>query len=124
MALKGWRKANTWRIKWPLLVAAFLLGVFDHVSHWGSASFAAGIAIVIPLIGFRGLWNTWKFWAILGSLAVLQVPIVLVLRPSMEKSGLPLLLTFAILDCAFVVTGISYICGNDGGDAERFGNHS
>jgi hypothetical protein len=119
MALKGWRKVNTWRIKGPFLVAAGLLGPFDHILHWGRASFGAGIAIVIPLIGFSGLWKKWKFWGTLGCLTVLQVPTVLALRPSMEHGGFPLLLAFSVLDCAFVITAISYVCANDGNDAER-----
>lgn len=73
MRLKEWQKANTWSIKGPLLVVALLLGFFDHSLHWGGAAFAAGIAVVLPIIGFREFWSEWRFWAALSALALLQL---------------------------------------------------
>ncbi len=57
MRLKRWHKVNTWPIKGPLLVVALLLGFFDHSLHWGGAVLAAGIAVVVPIIGFREFWS-------------------------------------------------------------------
>ena len=110
MPLKGWKKINTWRIKGPLLVVALLVGFFDHALHWSGASVAAGIALLVPVIGFRDYWNTWKFWATVLAFAALEVPIVLLMRPLVEKSGFPVLYAFGILDCAFVIGGIYYVC--------------
>jgi len=125
MTLKGWRKVNTWRIKGPFLAVAFLLGLFDHALHWGGASFAAGTAVVIPIIGFRAYWNRLKFWGTVAAMTVLQVPVVAALRPLVGRSGFPLLFAFGILDCALVITGISFFCGDDGDDLRRgVGNHS
>ena len=52
---KGWKKVNTWRVKGSLLDAAFLIGLFDHAWHLSGASFAAGIAMIVPIIGFGDL---------------------------------------------------------------------
>ena len=109
MLVRGWQKVNTWRFKGPLFVVAFLLGIFDHALHWGGASFAAAVAIIVPIIGFRAYWNTWKFWASLSAFILLQIPLVFALRSLMEKSGFPMLYAFGILDCAFVVTGFFYV---------------
>jgi hypothetical protein len=116
-SLKGWKKVNTWRVKGPLLAVAFLVGIFDHAWHLGGASFAAGIAVILPIIGFRDLWNTSKFWLSVAALAVLQVPVVVALRPFV--SGFPLLFAFAVVDCALVIAGISVMCRNNGDDARR-----
>jgi hypothetical protein len=61
MPVRGWKKVNTWPIKGPILVAAFLLGFFDHALRWGRVSFAAAIAMVLAIIGFRDFWNGWRF---------------------------------------------------------------
>jgi hypothetical protein len=57
---KAWRTVNTWAIKGPFLLIALLLGYFDHAFHWGRAPLAAGLAIVLPIIGFRDFWNERK----------------------------------------------------------------
>src|SRR5262249_44472180 len=98
-----WRRVNTWPINRPLLVVAFLLGIFDHSLHWGGAAFAGGIAVLLPIIGFREFWREWSFWATLSAFALLQVPFVLAVRAFVEKPGFPLLYAFTILDCVFVI---------------------
>src|ERR1700720_3735151 len=107
MRLRQWQKLNKWSIKGPLLVVALLLGFFDHSLHWGGAAFAAGIAVVLPIIGFREFWSEWRFWAALGALALLQLPLVLAVRAFMEKPAFPALYTLTILDCMFVILGLS-----------------
>ncbi len=125
MPVKGWKRVNTWRIKGPILVVALLLGFFDHALHWGSLSFAVAIAMVLPVIGFRDFWNVWKFWITVVALAVLQVPLVHVLRPVVEKSGFVFLYGFSILDCTLVAAVIFHVCCKTGSDARRdVSNHS
>jgi hypothetical protein len=117
MPAQRWKKVNTWRIKGPFLVVAFLLGLFDHVLHWGGISLAAAIAIVVPIIGFRDHWNAWRFWVTVAAMAVLQLPLVLALRPMLGKSAFPFLYGFGLLDCAFVIASISYVCGDTANEA-------
>ena len=117
MSIKGWKKVNTWRFKGPLLAVASLLGLFDHRLHWGGLSVTAGIAIVIPIIGFLDFWRKWKFWSMITAIAILQVPLVLALRPFVD--GFPLFFAFGILDCGLIISGISLVCGNDADDVRR-----
>lgn len=119
MRLKRWQKVNAWPIKGPLLIVALLLGFFDHALHWGGAAFAAAIAVVLPIIGFRDFWGESRFWVTLGALALFQVPLVLAARILVEKPGFPLLYALTILDCMFVVLGLSYVCCKEESDAER-----
>ncbi len=121
MPVSGWKKVNTWPIKGPILVAAFLLGFFDHALHWGRVSFAAAIAMVLAIIGFRDFWSGWRFWMTVALLASLQIPLVIALRPQMEGAGLPWLYAFTIFDCFLVVGAIYFVCsGND--DEKRRGS--
>jgi|SRR5215469_6810745 len=108
--LKHWQKVNTWPIKGPVLVVAVLLGFFDHWLHWGNAAFAAGIALVVPIIAFREFWNEWKFWVALSALALFQLPLVLAVRAFMGELGFPSFYGLALLDCTFVILGLSYVC--------------
>ena len=119
MRLKRWQKVNTWPIKGPLLVVALLLGFFDHSLHWADAAFAAGIAVVLPIIGFREFWSERRFWAALSALTLLQLPLVLAVRAFVEKPGFPLLYALTILDCMFVIFGLSYVCCSDESDTGR-----
>ena len=112
---------NTWPIKGPILVAAVLLGFFDHALHWGRVLFGAAIAMVLAIIGFRDFWNGWRFWVTVALLTSLQIPLVIALRPRMETAGLPSLYAFTILDCSLVVSAIYFVC-SEGDDENRRGS--
>jgi hypothetical protein len=107
---KAWRTVNTWAIKGPFLLIALLLGYFDHALHWGRAPLAAGLAIVLPIIGFRDFWNERNFWITASLLAVAQVPLVMALGPLMEKLGFPFMFTFGICDGVLIACAISWVC--------------
>ncbi len=107
---------NTWPVKGPVLLAALMLGFFDHALHWGRLLFAATIAMLLPIIGLRDFWNSWKFWVTVGLLTSLQIPLVIALRPQMEKAGLPLLYAFTILDCSLLIAAIYFVCSRDDDD--------
>jgi hypothetical protein len=54
-------------------------------------------------------------------LTSLQIPLVIALRPQMEKAGLPWLYASTIFDCVLVVGAIYFVCsGND--DEKRRGS--
>ena len=111
---KKWRKVNVWSIKGPILLLALLLGFFDHVLHWGRGPFAAGLAMIIPIIGFRDFWNSGRFWVTIVLLGVLQVPLVIGVKPLMEQLKFPFMFTFGMLDCALVALAISWVCSERG----------
>jgi hypothetical protein len=119
MTVRGWKKVNTWPIKGPILVAAILLGFFDHVLHWGRVLFAALIAMVLAIVGFRDFWDGWRFWVTVALLTSLQIPLVIVLRPYMEEAGLPWLFAFTIFDCFLAVGAIYFVCSGNGDEKRR-----
>jgi hypothetical protein len=119
MPLKGWTNVNTWGVKGPLLLAAALLGFFDHSLHWGRALFAAMIAMVLAIIGFRDLWSSWKFWVTVALLTSFQIPLVIALRARMDKAGLPWLYAFTILDLFLIVATIYFVCSRSDDERHR-----
>ena len=107
---KKWKTVNVWPIKGPLLVTMLLLGFFDHALHWGRAPIAAGLAMVLPIIGFRDFWNEGKFWITVSILAVAQVPLVIAISSPMDRLKFPLMFMFGICDGLLVALAISWVC--------------
>jgi|SRR5581483_5812946 len=110
---KRWRKVNVWSIKGPILVLALLLGFFADALHWGTAPLAAGAAITIPVIGYRDFWNKGRFWITVFVLAMFQVPLVIAVRPLIEKLKFPFMLMFGLFDCVLVALAISWVCSEN-----------
>jgi hypothetical protein len=89
---------------------AALLGFFSEPLHLGSAPFAAGLAMIAPIIGFRDFWNERRFWVTVLLLGAAQVPLVILVRPLIEKLKFPLMFTFGIFDAVLVLLAISWVC--------------
>jgi hypothetical protein len=87
-----------------------LLGFFGDALHIGPAPVAAGLAILLPLIGFRDFWKEGKFWITIVILGTVQVPLVLVVSPLIKQFKFPMLLTFGLLDTVLVGLAISWVC--------------
>jgi hypothetical protein len=66
--------------------------------------------MVIPIIGFRDFWRETKFWLTVVLLGVLQVPLVFVMRPLIERLKFSFMFTFGIFDCVLMVLAISWVC--------------
>jgi hypothetical protein len=113
-AKKKWKTVNVWPIKGPVLLLALLLGIFDHSLHWTRAVAAVGLAMIVPIIGFRDFWKTGKFWITVALLTAAQVPVARAVKPLMERLRFPFMLTFAMLDCTIVTLCIWWVCSEDG----------
>lgn len=66
--------------------------------------------MTVPIIGFRDFWNDGRFWITVGLLGIVQVPLVITVRPLMEQLKFPFMLIFGLLDCVLVVLAVSWIC--------------
>jgi hypothetical protein len=107
---RAWRKVNVWRIKGPLFVVLGLLGFFGEVLHVGLAPVAAGMALLLPVIGFRDYWKETKFWITVLILGAIQVPLVLLVSPLVKQLKFLMLLTFGVSDALLVGLAISWVC--------------
>lgn len=94
-----------------ILSLALLLGFFDHVlGGWGQTAFAAAIAVIAPVIGYRKFWRVRKFWIAAGALAVAQLPLVLMLLSYVRALGFTSVLVFALVDCVGVTFVLAFVC--------------
>ncbi len=66
--------------------------------------------MAVPIIGFRDFWNEGRFWITIVLLGVSQVPLVILVRPLMEQMRFPFMFAFGVLDCALMVTAVSWVC--------------
>jgi hypothetical protein len=105
-----WKKVNVWSIKGPLLLLALILGFLDHILRWGGGVYGAGATMIIPIIEFRDFWNEARFWITVFLLILIQVPLVIELKPLIGRQGFPLMLAFGIFDCVLVASVLWWVC--------------
>lgn len=105
-----WSTVNDWSIKGPLLLLGLVAGVLAGAYNWDTAPFAAGVAIILPIFGFRALWNQSRFWITVLILAAGQVPLVLAAHSVVTRLSFPLMLVFGISDCVLIIFVIYTIC--------------
>jgi hypothetical protein len=107
---KKWKRINVWSIKGPLLACALILGFLSEPLHWARAPLAAGVAILLPIIGYRDFWHDAKFWITVALLAVVQAPLVMYVSPTMEQYKFPFMLAFGVADTLGVIGVLSLVC--------------
>jgi hypothetical protein len=102
---------------WPVKSILFLLAAvgafFDHASsRWGAAIVMATCALIAPVFlpQFRNFWNQSRFWIAVSFLALVQIPLVVAVRPFIERTGSFYMLAFGIVDGLFVISVIVLVC--------------
>jgi hypothetical protein len=100
-------------VKAILIFLALLGGILDHaLGGWGELAAMAGAAVVVPVLlrQFRSFWSMGRFWATVSLLAIIQVPLVIALRPWIDQHGRSSTLIFGIADGLFVILVIVLVC--------------
>ncbi len=72
----------------------------------------SGAALIVPVLQFRRLWNEGRFWIVAGLLMALQIPLVIAVRPLVERFRAAFLLAFGIGDGLFVILMIVLLCSS------------
>lgn len=99
------------RVKAVLVLLGLLVGFFDYLLHgWGYAAAPAAIAVIAPVLGYRKFWHQGRFWITAVLLSALQVPLVILLRPTIDKFRFLALLSFGVVDCVLITLAISWVC--------------
>lgn len=70
----------------------------------------ATIALVIPILQYRKLWNQGRFWMTVTLMAILQIPLISAVQPLVEHYRAIFLLAFGIGDGLLVLFVITSIC--------------
>lgn len=72
-----------------LVLAAVIVGIFDHSTRgWGPPITASAAALLFLILYWRDCWDRASFWAAVMLLAVAQVPVVIFTRPIIERNRL------------------------------------
>ena len=109
---------KNWNPGWPTKMAAAMAGGFMALLSlsspkgyglWGAITASAG-ALLVPIVAFRGFWSMRRFWIVAGFLALLQIPLVIVVREMVEQHRFPIMLGFGAVDCVFVIAVIYRLC--------------
>lgn len=108
---------------WWLHVLAIAVGGFACLCGerfgygWGGSIAAAAGALVFPAIIYhRKNGSRERFWAAVTLLTIIQIPLVIAVRPLVEKFGFAVILAFAVTDCVFVALGITWVCSRENPD--------
>jgi hypothetical protein len=111
------KRALSWPVKAILLSLALLAGFFEHaLGAWAGPIAMAAIAVVVPILLFRRFWDRTWFWVTAVLLGVVQVPLVVAVRPLIQQARSYYMLCFVIIDGLLVIAVISLVSpkSNDG----------
>ena len=76
----------------------------------------AAVAVLVPILLFRRFWKQTWFWTTALVLGLVQVPIVVAVRPLIEQARSFYMLTFVMVDGLLVITVISLVCPRSNGE--------
>jgi len=111
------KRELSWPVKAILLSLALLAGFFEHaLGAWAGPSAMAAIALVVPILLFRRFWSQTWFWLTAVLLGVIQIPIVVAVRPLIQQARSYYMLCFVMIDGLLVIAVISLLSpkSNDG----------
>lgn len=103
-------------VKALLLSLAVLAGLLDHaLGGWMGPAAMAALAVVVPVLLLQRFWAETWFWVTATLLAVAQIPLVVFVRPLMERARSPYMLGFAVIDGLLIIAVISLVCSRSNG---------
>jgi hypothetical protein len=93
-----------WRLHAGILTFVLLVFALDvRFPGWGEPIIAAGAGIGVAILSLRRLWKNLWFWAGMGVMIALHVPLVITIRPVADRYQFLFALPFAIMDLIFLV---------------------
>ncbi|MGA8215376.1 MAG: hypothetical protein WB799_17395 [Candidatus Sulfotelmatobacter sp.] len=113
------QRGISWPVKAILVFLALLVGLFDHaLGGWGELVALAAAAVVVPVLlrQFRRFWSMGRFWLTVSLLAIVQVPLVIAIRPWVDQHGRSSTLLFVVVDVMFVGGMILWVCSKSSPD--------
>ena len=114
----SWVSDIGWPTKALIFTIVLLVGFFDHaLGNWGAAVVPVALALFVPILVLRGLWNQPRFWVVVAFLAIVQAGLVFAIHPLASRLRLVFTLPFGVADCLLVIVIIVRVC-IDGGAAQ------
>lgn len=105
---------------WWLHVLAIAIGILAYSCSfwfgyaWGASIGAATASLIFPaLIYYRKFGKRERFWMIVSLLSIVQIPLVIAVRPLVEQFRFVFILMFGAADCLFVAFAITRMCSEE-----------
>lgn len=107
-----WKPTRRTKILGFIIGGLFGLLSFGRPDNYGwmGTSLMAAAALSIPMLQFRQLWSQARFWITTSLLTAMQLPLVVLMRPLVERLRPLFLLDFGIADGLFIIFVISSVC--------------
>ena len=107
-----WRPGRLTKV--IVCIVAGLVALFSVNSqarnNWAMVVLMAAIALILPTLQFRSLWQRGRFWITVSLLAITQVPLVIIARSHVQQFGSLFVLAFGVGDGIFVIYVIAWVC--------------
>jgi hypothetical protein len=98
--------------------AGALLGFFsDYLRGWDLPAGMACAAIVVPTFKYRRYWHARWFWSVIAGVLIIQVPLLILVRPLMERLKFGFNLLFVSLDAMLLIFIVNWVRPKDETDA-------
>jgi hypothetical protein len=105
---------------WWLHVLAIAIGlvaclcIVRYGYAWGGSIAAAAGALIFPaIIYYRKGGKPHRFWVTVMLLTLVQIPLVIAVRPLVEQFQLVFMIVFAVADCVFVAFALNWMCSRE-----------
>ena len=104
---------------WPVHAGIVALGLASAVTEiylpgWGIAGGIWCCVVGGIVLLQKRYWHQWIFWGVLGLLALLQIPLLIWVRPFIAqlspRSRFSFMLVFAMVDFTFMASILTLIC--------------
>lgn len=100
----------SWLMRSLLIFAALLAGFFEHALGGSVRPITiAATAVVVPILLYRRFWSKNWFWITALLLGILQVPLVISIRPWIQQAGPFPMLIMMLVDGLCVIVVVSLI---------------
>jgi hypothetical protein len=105
---------------WRTHVLAITVGVFAFLCSlrfgyaWGGSIAAAVAGLIFPVVAYYGKFGAHRwFWVTVTLLTILQIPLVIAVRPLVEQFRFVCMLVFGVVDFVLVAFILSWVCSKE-----------
>src|ERR1035438_8673382 len=105
-----------WTARVVFVAIALLLGLLNDVlKGWGLPAGMAGVAIIVPTLKYQKYWHAQWFRLTIIVLSLTQIPLVILVRPLMERLRFGFNLLFVSMDAIAVIIAVNLIRPKESG---------
>jgi len=92
-----------------VLIGLFLGFFSQRLGGWGLPAGVAALAVAIPVLKYKRYWRGAWFWITVSVVSLIQIPLVLVTRPLMDRFKFGFNILFATVDAIAVILVVNWV---------------